>query len=520
MKTHCSCLYDYIIVGSGPAGCAIAQTLLKDKNKILMLEAGVDKDSDELIHNSTFALSLEEDYYPNYFWIVQQQVQENANIPTANYSNGRLFGGGTSINGEQYVRGSSNVFDIWYDITDDEDWSPENIFKKYRKLEKYIPQSIIHGTHGPVNIRQAPDVPTATSEKFVQAASETLTDYPIITDYNDPATPFGPFTKWQYYQKPDGSRESSSTAILKKLLIPNNNFEIIPSATVLRVLFTDKKATGVIYISKDQTQRVYATKGVILSAGTQTPLILQHSGIGPHDRLKKYNIPTISDLNVGENLYNHLILSTTFTKDPNDLPSPDVNALYSFGAFYPDPINPDISKPRGSEWIGIDSGETLTIALLQLQPYSKGYARIQSKDSLTTPLASEEALADPRDMEFFKALVRNQLVPVAAKLNENNELYNLIRPDPNLVGDDEYLEDYIRNNLDHAHHWQSQCLMAPRKKLGVVNSSGKVYGVKQLYVADNCIVPHTLDGNTAGIAYVIGYIVGDKINRKNCRKGK
>lgn len=514
--------YDYIVVGSGPGGCAVSQMLTSNKkNKVIMIEAGDDMDNEIPIKDSTYAGLLEEDYYPQYFWVVQQMVQENADMPTANYTNGRCFGGGSSVNGEQYVRGSTNVFNKWYEITNDKDWSPESIYDTYVKFEKLLPviSGPSQGYDGFVSVRQAPETPTNTANKFVEAAITSL-NLPEIIDYNNPSTQFGPFTRWQYYQKPDGTRESSSTALLKPILMEKHNFTMSANSTVFEIIWSDKKknkAIGVKFLKDGVLEEVYAKKGVILSAGTQTPIILQHSGIGPADRLKQFKIPVVSNLeNVGEKLVNHLLLSTTFSKDPNDLPSTDKNALYSFGAFYPQPTNPDIIAPRGSEWIGIDLGNAMMIVILQSQPFSKGFVHIQSKDVLTTPLVTEAALEDDRDLVFFKDIVRNQLLPLAQQLAINtNGTYQLLQPDPNSCGDDDYLTDYIRGNLDHAHHWQSQCIMAPYDQGGVVDSNGQVYGTHNLFIADDCIVPFTIDNNTAGIAYAIGYTIGKKLLKRH-----
>jgi choline dehydrogenase len=505
--------YDYIIVGSGPGGCAIATVLSsKSKNKVLMVEAGDDKDTNELIYKSTNAGMLEEDHFPEFFWTVPQVVQENVEME-ANYTNGRLLGGGSSVNGEQYVRGSKNVFKKWYEITKDPDWSPDAIFSIYKKITKV--QAIVSdpskGKHGPICIREAPTIPTETTNKCVQAISASL-DLVEIQNYNDPSTPFGPFKRWQYYQKPIGFRESSSTALLKPILLTRDNFTLSKKSTVLRILWKKNIAIGVEYLHNGKIKEAYASQRVILCAGTQTPLILQYSGVGNGIELKKLGIKTVSNLpNVGKNLANHLILSTIFSKNINDLVSTDINALYSFGAFLPQPINPDADEPRGSEWIGVDTGSNLIMAILQTNPFSRGYAKIQSSDPLTAPLVSEAALDDVRDLQFFKDLIRNQLIPVANQLHIIDSEYTLLSPDPLQVNDDDYLTEYIKTHLSHAHHWQSQCIMGPKENGCVVDSNGSVYGTHHLTIADDCIAPVCLDGNTAGEAYIIGFTIGKKI---------
>lgn len=508
--------YDYIVVGSGPGGCAVSEVLSsKRHNTVFMLEAGEDKDNDVPIHNSTYAGQLENNYYPQYFWTIPQVPQVNVNMD-ANYTNGRVYGGGSSVNGLQRVKGSKNVFDKWFAITGDTDWAPYNVFKVYQRTEKLIAVTPgpYQGYDGEISVRQAPTIATNTATKFISATNAAL-GLPEISDYNNPTTPFGPFSRWQYYEKADGSRESSSTAILKPILLKRKNFKLSPRSTVTKIIWGGKcgnKAIGVKYFHNDQVRSVYARKRVILSAGIQTPLILEHSGVGNKTSLQSFGIKVVSDLqNVGQNLANHLIVLASFNKNPADLPSPDVNALYGFGAFFPDPITPVLTDPRKSEWIGIDLGSTMEIAILQTQPKSLGYANIQSKDALTVPLASEAALDNPLDLQQFMDIIRQQLIPIANQLNTIDPTYILTGPDPAQVNDDVYLQNYIMNNIDHAHHWQSQCIMAPKNSGGVVNSAGSVYGTTHLSIADVCIVPFTVDGNTAGVAYLIGYIVGHKI---------
>ncbi len=127
--------YDFIIIGSGPGGCATAYKLLKQNFKVIMLEAGSDVDNDIPIKTASYAPTLTANYLNKYFWTY---IQEPQLIPIANgayYSNGRCLGGGSSINGMQYVRGSKAKYDEWYNITNDKDWSSTNIFKIHKKLE-------------------------------------------------------------------------------------------------------------------------------------------------------------------------------------------------------------------------------------------------------------------------------------------------------------------------------------------------------------------------------------------------
>jgi choline dehydrogenase len=501
---------DYIVIGSGPGGCAVSKILTDDGNsKVFMIEAGYDQDNNHLINQSYNAPLLEELYYPNFFWIVNQVHQNNAPELSANYTNGRLYGGGSSVNGEQYVKGTSKYYEKISKEFNDDDWSwksIKNIFDKNFGKDKLI------------SIRKTPYLENKAGRKIVDGMVNVL-NVKEIEDYNsfekDYEKDNGVFTQWQYYQNEDGTRCSSSTSILKKDLYMKDNFIIIDKSTVVKILFKDNKAIGVIYCRNGVSKEVYCKKSVILSAGTQTNVLLQTSGIGPLNILKQNNIDIVVDSpKVGTNLYNHLIVYTTINIDINDSESKDQNALYSFGGFLAD----DNTIDRSSEWIGINNNDgTMGIVLLQLNPKSDGYCKVQSNDYLTTPLVSEAAFGDQEDSTWFIDLLKNKFAPLVNYLNKENSNYSFNSPSQDtFIGTDEEvnqkLNDFIQSgNLEHAHHWTAQCSIGKNINEGVVGSNGKVYGCEGLYVADTSIFPYPYDGNTAGLAYITGFVVGKKI---------
>jgi len=502
---------DYIVVGSGPGGCATAKVLTdNDKIKVLMVEAGEDQDNNHLIKESYNAPLLEEEYYSKFFWTVPQVFQENAPEMSANYTNGRLFGGGSSVNGEQYVRGTPYYYDIISNQFNDPDWNSENVKKLF--TENFGIDKLIH-------TRISPFPENENGRTIINAMIETL-NVKEIFDYNNFSQDYnledGVFTQWNYYQNKDGTRCSSSTSILKSVLYNRNNFIISPNSTVVKILFLNNKAIGVSYYNNGNVNNIYCKKGVILCAGTQTNVILQTSGIGNIDILKQNNIPVIVDSpQVGNSLYNHLLVYTSINIDTEQKSSDDINALYSFGGF----LSEDNGTPRGSEWIGIDNNNgTMSIVILQLKPKSNGYCNVQSKDYLTVPLVSEAALQDSSDKDWFINILKNKFAPTIRYLQKTNPKYSFNSPcEDTFIGTDEEvyekINEYIQSgNLEHAHHWTAQCKIGDNINNGVVNSDGKVYGCENLYVADTSIFPYPYDGNTAGLAYIIGFIIGQKLS--------
>lgn len=512
---------DYVVVGMGAAGAGVAK-LLSDNGKtsVIGIEAGGNHDHDEAIKNSTYAPILESDYFPQYFYQMQQVVQPAAEKNDFNYTTGRLFGGGSSINGEQYVRGSPQLYENW-ETSLGRKWSVQSIEETFKSLETYNGSTLNpseRGFSGPVNIRQAPVIPTTMATKFVNATA-LATGFDEILDYNLPETPMGPFTRWQLFQKPNGNRESSSTAYLEPIIERKKGdnckrkLKIFDKTTVLRVVFDGNKAIGVKVLKNGKYATVYARKKVILCAGVYSPWILQASGIGPKQQLKAAGINVIYDNpNVGRNLINQLISVAMFNANPNDIgvPVDDPNALYVGGAFLPDPTL-DQTR-RGVQLIGISPGSgQFAIAMILLQPKSRGNVIVQSEDPLQVPMVDDGALTNPDDLASFVGTYKVYIKGIAEQLQIIDETYSLVSPPMEVIDDDQALEEYILSTIDHTHHWAGTCRMAPLDQGGVVDHHGNVFGVKNLVVADDSIAPFIPDGNTAACAFMIGKKIAEDI---------
>ncbi|MDU5144255.1 MAG: GMC family oxidoreductase [Paenibacillus dendritiformis] len=521
--------FDYIVVGTGPAGAVLAKILSDDKKtSVLVLEAGENRDKDVPIRDSTQAPELEENFFPQYFWQGEGTPQEGVDDRAFEWTTGRLAGGGSSINGEQYVRPTAEVMEKWERLLGNL-WSPEKAVQRFKRLERYTGETTdasAHGYHGRIDIRQAPAEPTAMAEKLTDAI-EKATGFPRILDYNDPDTPLGPFTRWQLFQKRNGERESASTAFLSADVVTpagrgvrGRKLTVRYQATALGILFSRKRAIGVEYLQAGKCVRAYARKKVILSAGINSAQLLMLSGIGPAGVLREANIPVIYDNpNVGQRLRNHTLNFAVFSANRHDraLPANDPDALYTGGAFLPDPTGLDPHR-RAVQLIGIGSRGMLTVAILYLRPKSRGSITIQNKDPLTIVLADEGFLANPDDMEAVKNIYKIYIKNIASELALIDPSYRLVSPDPAVIDNDAQLEAFIKDNFDHNHHQQGSLRMAPLRKGGVVDRAGKVHGVKDLIVADASIIPFTVDGNTSASAYLIGYTIARRLRGETMRR--
>ncbi|GGE07672.1 oxidoreductase [Marinithermofilum abyssi] len=514
---------DYIVIGTGPAGAVMAKTLTDDKKtSVLVLEAGENNDRDQPIRDSTFALELEERFFPQYFWQGEGVPQEEVDERSFEWTTGRLSGGGSSINGEQYVRPTPTVFREWERLLGTL-WSPRQAIINFKKLEKYNGKTNnpeVRGLNGRIDIRQAPVNPTAMAKKLVLAI-EQVTGFKEILDYNDPKTPLGPFTRWQLFQKPNGRRESSSTAFLSSdIMTPDGRgvngrrLKVFFKSTALRVLFNHRRAESVEFLKEGKCIRAYARKKVIVSAGINSAQLLMLSGIGPAKLLREAGISVVFDNpNVGKHLRNHTLNSAVFTVNPNDNPIPrdDPNALFTGGAFLPDPTPGADQNRRGVQLIGIGSDDSLTIGIIFLRPKSRGSIKIQSNDPLKIVLADEGFLEDTADLEAVKNIYKIYIRNIAAKLTAIDPTYQLLSPTLDIINDDAELEKFIKEDFGHNHHQQGSLRMAPLTKGGVVDQRGRVHGVEDLIVADDSIVPFTADGNTSAPAYLIGFTIAQQL---------
>lgn len=515
---------DYVIVGLGTSGPVIAKMLTDDKKtSVIALHNDKNLSNKPIIkfsENAAFTV-LDATIGPPFYENGETIPQVDANNQEILWAVALPAGGASSINAGAYCRGTREVYSKWEEIAGPE-WSVDRIFSIYKKLETYQGKTNnprFRGRHGPLNILQVPK--TTVAKKFTRAVVKA-TGFPTVLDYNDPKTPIGPSPQFQETQKgPDGElRVSSMTAFLnKKVMTPDGQgvdgrkLCVFFESIALRTIWEGNKAVGVEYLQDGEIHTVFANKGVIVCAGLKSSFFLLHSGVGSQTLLQSLNIPVVfNNPNVGQGLVDQTSVLMAFQADPDDLPI-ESNTLFQQISWLPDPIGNQKVRQLRLAISYLVPGFILAVFDL-VQPKSRGSLTINSANPLVPPVIDLGDFTNPDDLALYQRGLQVYIKKINKEIHKIDHKYELISPDPNILDDDIAVREFIKNNVSCNQSFLSHCRMAPFDQGGVVDSSGYVYGVQNLIVADNSIAPFCMDGSTMATAYLIPFNIAKMIIQK------
>jgi choline dehydrogenase len=529
--------YDYIIVGAGSAGCALAYRLSRESSRrILLLEAG-GKDSSPLIHIPLgFAFLMKN---PKVNWCYETEIEPNMHHRRIAWPRGKVLGGTSCINGMVYIRGQREDYDGWHE-QGNAGWSYDDVLPYFKRSEhKAEGGNDWHGYGGPLWVQNvADDQKLDLADIYIEAAIQS--DIPYNADFNGPTQEGA-----GYYQTNirKGRRQSSARTFLRACK-NRPNLTVVTGAACERILIEDGVTVGVEYRvtgKKDsRVERAYARQETILCGGViNSPQLLELSGIGDRQHLESLGVEVKHHLpGVGENLQDHLTINvqqglhgvSTFYEESRPLAM--IKNLFKYllkgtgllahpaaqvGVFFrtrddmdrPDAqihFAPAASEPDSKGNLKPKPGTTATVCYLR--PESRGSVHIRSTDATTPPTIRANYLATENDRNAIIAAFRKTreifLAPAMDKYRGEE-----FRPGPQAQSDEQIL-DYIRSEAESVYHPVGTCKMGS-DKMAVVDDRLRVHGVKGLRIADASIMPNLTSGNTHAPAVMIAEKCADML---------
>ncbi|PGH10324.1 hypothetical protein GX51_00081 [Blastomyces parvus] len=554
--------FDFIVVGSGPAGSAVAAGLAgaPANPKVLLLEAGDNVEDRNLRVDGQRWLTFQN---KNMNWGYKTAPQEYCNNRELDYSRGRGVGGSSAINFGVYSVGARDDYNEWARIVGDDSFNWEHMQSRFKKLEtfhgeipvgvdsKYVsPNAADHGTSGPLHVGFAAEwerdiVPTL--DIFEQAG------FPLNPDHNS-GNPIGMSVLINSAHK--GLRSTAKDLLQGHLA---QNLTIIANSPVQHVILEGKRAVGVVA----NGTRYLASKEVILSAGAlDTPKILMHSGIGPKGQLEKFNIPVVLDVpGVGQGLRDHYFVplintvagtnndrrafygdkkvmddaleqwkrdgtgpwskfacesgvgwfkidGLTQTKEFQDLPSAEREYLQKetvphYEIFTHFPVHWFVPNFPDSAL----NYTCLVVFLYNAQ--ARGEVTLQSSDPKEPLRMDPKFLSHPFDRRAAIDSLRDAFRVAKHPAYIKDKVAELAAPKSD---SDEDLLEYWKQNISSSWHMESTAKMGQAGDTdAVVDCNYRLMGIDCLRVADMSVSPVLVSGHTQAAAYVTGATCAEKL---------
>ncbi len=523
---------DFIVIGAGSAGCAVAARLSEDPaTRVALIEAGGD-DNNRWIHiplgfGKTFA-------DPSVNWCYETEPDPGAGDRRVYWPRGKVLGGSSSINGMVYIRGQPEDFDHWRQLGNT-GWSFDDILPYFRRSEHQVRGADdYHGSGGPLCVSDV--APHPICEAFIEAAMAL--GLPRNDDFNG-ARQDG--VGYHQTTTRNGRRCSTAVGYLRPAM-QRTNLRVVTEALTEKILFDGKRAVGVSFRRGGEEWTARARREVILCGGAiNSPQLLMLSGIGPAAQLSGLGIPVVEALpGVGQSLQDHysaaIKLKSRLPVTVNDVMLSNARKLKAGLQYYmfhtgplamisspaalfartrPELASPDIkcsispfSADRPQD--GLHPWSGFTMIAYQLRPESRGEIKLKSADPAAPPAVHPNYLTAETDQ---RALVAG--LKLCRQILDHPQMERFIAseflPGPEIRSDEELL-DYARRRGGTVYHPTSTCKMGV-DAMAVVDPELRVRGIEGLRVADASVMPTVVSGNTNAATIMIGEKAADLMLR-------
>jgi choline dehydrogenase-like flavoprotein len=524
--------FDFVVVGAGSGGCAVAGRLSEDPNSsVALLDAG-GKNHNWVVTTPGAIILMVGGKINN--WAFDTVPQKGLNGRIGYQPRGKGLGGSSAINAMVYIRGHRADYDRWAALGNT-GWSYADVLPYFKRSEHNSDfNGEYHAKGGPLRVNR-PRSDNPVQEIFLQAAREA--QFRIREDFN--AEEQEGLGICQVTQE-NGERWSAARAYVHPHMDNRTNLRVETLAHASRILFEGKRAVGVEYRQGNETRQLRARREVILASGAfQSPQLLMLSGVGDATALGRHGIASVHHLpGVGQNLQDHPDFVFGFTSDApyfaglsfsgiarifkgiaqyrRERRGPMTSNVAECGGFLktrPDLDLPDIQlhfcmamvadhgrKPR---W-----GTGFSCHVCLLRPQSHGSVWLQSADPLAPPAIDPNFLGEEADLDAmvkgFK-ITRRLLDAPALKALQTSDVFTAG------VESDDDIRKTLRNYVDTVYHPVGTCKMGVNDPLAVVDPKLRVYGLEGLRVVDASIMPTLIGGNTNAPTIMIGEKAADMI---------
>ncbi|SHK17234.1 choline dehydrogenase [Anaerocolumna jejuensis DSM 15929] len=537
-------IYDYIIIGAGTAGGIIAKELTDDKcTSALVLEAGTNMTKELSGASNVGAGVFNADN--KFSFNMLTKLEPTIGNRQLRISSGRTIGGSSEHNAMYAVRGSKKYYDE-IGGTFGPQWNYNSLRPLFIKNETYTGNTQDQderGRRGPIFVRQQMIPKNGLTTILANATSDVL-NIPIVEDYNTGIRDCT-FYKSQILNKKEDDRfvrSSTATGYLNEEIVTQGNqfcpdeygvdgrdLVILAKTTVNNIIFFRKErqniAVGVNFVRNGVSQKAFARKGIVLSAGNFSSLILQRSGIGKSDDLAKAGISTLVESpNVGHNFITHFIagmgievetsrLQALIDADP-DLPFPlgafkgegptGGRRLQIYSTVAPSSVPAAVVVQNNWAFDPAKPSNVMGISIYDLTPKSNGTIMIAHSDPEAYPSLNLNPLSDPdgNDLNFMiDRYIEVYNIMNRARQIDPDGIYKVVYPSEKIfeipceAEKRRQLAKFVRASYGNTAHFGGQCRMGSNIQEGVVDGFLNVFGTKNLKVADLSISPILQDGN-------------------------